>query len=94
MYRCKLARSHQTLLVIIDDLRLIGVPVSPPKTDPPLVVDADTVLTGSFSPKSLQSIAGWYAEIAETRRRVHDAELSEGNTLDILSQLPNRQPVE
>jgi len=44
--------------MIVHDLDVVGLTVFPPEADPPLVVDANAVLTRAISVKLLQTIAG------------------------------------
>jgi hypothetical protein len=43
--------------VVVDDLDILSIPLSPPKTDPPLIVDADAVLPRTIARQLLQAIA-------------------------------------
>jgi hypothetical protein len=45
--------------MVIDDLDVQGVTVTPPETDPPLLVDPDAVLALSIALQSLELIRGW-----------------------------------
>lgn len=49
MGRYSILRQHLYSLVIVDNLDFMGVAVVPPKNDPPLVVDTDTVLATKLS---------------------------------------------
>ncbi len=51
--------------VIIDDFHLVGVELSPSEARTPLVVDSNTVLSGSFSFENFQLIAGWREQILQ-----------------------------
>lgn len=51
--------------VIIDDFHLVGVGLSPSEAHTPLVVDSNTVLSGSFSFENFQLIAGWREQILQ-----------------------------
>jgi len=46
------------LSVIVDDLDVVRVSVSPPKADAPLIVDADAVLALSITAQCLEP-SGW-----------------------------------
>ncbi len=52
------------LLVIVDDLDVDCVAVIPTKTNAPLIVDPDRVLSGAISPQPLESKA-WRFEIVK-----------------------------
>jgi len=44
--------------MIIDDLYIEGISIPPRKTYPPLIIDANTPLTGTIASKRLQAVAG------------------------------------
>ncbi len=56
---------HEALLVVVDDLDVSGICARPAETDPPLIVDPDTVLPGAIAFELLQSVTGRHAEIVE-----------------------------
>jgi hypothetical protein len=82
------------LLVIVDDLHVVGVAVSPAKADPPSIIDANAVLPCSISSQALQPVAGRYAKILEARGGVQDAELPKTHSLHVFPEPPDRLPVE
>jgi hypothetical protein len=43
--------------VVVDDLDLLRARLGPDEADPPLVVDADAVLTGTISLERFQPVA-------------------------------------
>jgi hypothetical protein len=49
--------------VVVNDLNLLCTCVTPLETNPPLVVDADAVLTGARAFEPLQSVAGHRSQI-------------------------------
>jgi hypothetical protein len=49
--------------VVINDFNIVGTVVSPHKTDPPLVVDANAVLARSVTSQSLQAVARRNAQV-------------------------------
>ena len=75
--------------MIINNLDPEGVHVSPPKADPPLVIDANTVLAGAIALELLQTIAGRDAEIIELLGGVDDAELPEHEPVEIGGEAPD-----
>jgi hypothetical protein len=87
MYGLQLSSSHATpssnMLVIVNDLYLVGIAILPPKADAPLLVDANTVLAGAIAPELLQSIAGRHAEVVELLGRVHRHKLAQHRALEI-----------
>ena len=56
--------------MIVDYLDLPGVAITPDETDPPLLVDANAMLTKSVAAKGLQTVAGRDPRIIETASRV------------------------
>jgi hypothetical protein len=80
--------------VVVDDLDVVRVPRSPAETDPPLLVDADTVLAGSIALQLLQPVAGWDPQVVQHHRSVQHPEFPQRDSLNIGAQLPNRLPVE
>lgn len=51
--------------MIIYDLDIVRIAVTPNKADAPLIVDANAVLTRSIASKRLQTITGRRGEIAQ-----------------------------
>jgi hypothetical protein len=49
--------------MIIHDLDLVSVPPLPLKTDTPLVVDTNTILSLTLPGESLKTIARWNTQI-------------------------------
>src|SRR5580704_15736563 len=56
-------------LVIVDNLHVFGTRIGPPEHDPPLIIDADRVLTRQIALKSFKAVA---------RRRVQGLEKDGG----------------
>ena len=46
--------------MVIDNFDIFRTCIRPSKTNPPLIVYADTVLTGTIVLKRLKMIAGWH----------------------------------
>jgi hypothetical protein len=80
--------------VIVDDLDVVGIAFPPPEADPPLIVDPDTVLTGSIAAKTFETVAGWHAKIVQLLGGVQHPKLSQGHPLDTRSESPGGSPVE
>jgi len=51
------------LLMVIDDLHVISVRAAPNETDPPLVIDPDTMLAAPVTFQRFQAIAGWNEQV-------------------------------
>ena len=65
MNRIQFLRTHRSLsLLIVYDLNVVGIAISPSEADTPLVVDSDTILAGPIAPEFLQAIGWWYAKIS------------------------------
>jgi hypothetical protein len=69
--------SQPSLSVIIRDLDIAGIAISPDKTDPVLIIDANTVLAVTIAFQSLQTVARKRAQVAESLSRIQHAELLE-----------------
>src|SRR5205814_2352607 len=66
------------------------VSTSPSEADAPLIVDADTVLTGTRSFELLESIAGRYPEVFQALRGIYKDELSQHDALEIRPKATRR----
>jgi hypothetical protein len=64
-------------LVVVHDLDVVGSRGCPHKTDPILIVDADTVLASTIPRQSFQSVAWRHAQIFERRRRIQLIEFAD-----------------
>jgi hypothetical protein len=73
--------------VVIDNFDIVGTSVIPEETDAPLVVDADTVLTGAIALKQFETITGWHAEIFDATALVDHAKFSQCDILYVGRQL-------
>jgi hypothetical protein len=56
--------------MIVSDLDVVSVVLSPDKTNPVLVINSDAVLSATASPQFLQAVAGREPQIIEHKRRV------------------------
>jgi hypothetical protein len=68
--------------VVIHDFNFTGLPFAPRKTNPPLVIDADAVLTLSIAFKAFQAISWQRRERSEIRRGVEHIEFAKGQALN------------
>lgn len=80
--------------MVIDNLHAVCIPTFPAKTDSPLVVDANAVLSRSFSCQLLEPVCGRHAQVVERSCRVDLHKLTQRNPVDGLRQLPDWLPVE
>lgn len=81
-------------LVVVDDLDVIRVSSPPSKTDSPLSVDANAVLSSTITFQLFESVRRRNAKVVECRRRVQHSELSEGNALHLRTQSLDRLSME
>jgi len=68
--------------VVIDDLNVVGISPAPAETDPPLLVDSDTVLPISVTPELLNSVARRDPKIVEDRGCIEHPEYPKGGPLN------------
>jgi hypothetical protein len=80
--------------VVVNDLDIVGVAVSPPEADAPLIVDADAVLAGSIAPQLLQPITRRHPEILEALGGIELGELAQHDPVDDRRKPPARRPRE
>lgn len=81
--------------MVIHDLNVVGISVAPDKTDAPLIVDADAVLSLSVSVKSFETIARRGCQVAQFRGNIQLAEFPLRHSLDAakpLDPLPGMKP--
>ena len=74
-------------LVIIDDFDVPCFTLAPSKTYPPLIVDADAVLSDAFAFQRLQAIRRWDTQIVEALCGTEHPQLPPGHSLYL-----DRQP--
>jgi hypothetical protein len=68
--------------MIIDDLNIKCVRITPDKTDPPFIIDADAVLAPPVGRKGLQAVSRWRRKIAKFRRAVQLAQFPAGDAFE------------
>ena len=73
----------------IDNLDVPRLVVAPNKTDPPLVVGADAMLTLPVTVQRFQAIAGRHSKIVQQCGRFDRQQLSASPPLDLLRQVAN-----
>ncbi len=73
--------------MIVDNLDVEGVTIAPDKTDPPLVVDANTVLARTIAGQTFQAIARRNVQIVQSGRAVKHSQLASGDSLNLSRQL-------
>jgi hypothetical protein len=57
--------------------------ISPKKTNPPLVVDTDTMFPFAITPQCLKPIRGWESEILQPDSRINRVQLHECPLLNL-----------
>ena len=87
VYGIQLSSGHATpssdTLVIVGDLNFVRIPILPAKADAPLLIHANTVLTGSITPKLLQSIPWRDAKVGELLGRVYSHQFAQHGALEV-----------
>src|SRR5262245_44513015 len=80
--------------MIIGDFDLVGAISHPHKTNPPLIVEPDTMLSGSISFQLLQSVSGRCQQVFEIGGAVEHSQLSFGhfpNARELFDSLSRKQ---
>jgi hypothetical protein len=68
--------------MIIHNLHVKRIGPSPAETDPPLIINADAVLSLPFSLESLQAVSGRGSKVAQLHTAVQLAQFSAGLPLE------------
>jgi hypothetical protein len=82
--------------MIIHDLNVIGVPVSPNKADTPLIVDPNAVLPFPVSVECFEAVPRRRRQVAQLSRNIQLAKFSLGHSLNAaksLHPLPGMEPL-
>jgi hypothetical protein len=74
--------------VIVHELDLVGIPISPHKADPPLVVDSNTVLTTPVATQRFQPIRRRYPQIIQAIGGIQHDEFAQCRTMKVRRELP------
>jgi len=61
--------------MVVSDLSVVGVSVSPAEAHAPLIIDADAVMPLAIPGQLFQPVAGRNPQILERLRRIEDSEL-------------------
>jgi hypothetical protein len=80
--------------VIVDDFNGVRPGLRPAKANPPLVVDADTVLPLAVAFQGFKVIAGRDAQVFEASGGMHLVELARSQQGDLLRDAPDEPAVE
>jgi hypothetical protein len=82
------------LLVVIDDLDVIGVPVLPAEADAPLIVDANTVLARAVALELFKSVAGRNTQVLELLGGIDETNLTEHEPEQVGGEPPDTLSLE
>lgn len=69
--------------MIIDNFHIFGAGIGPPKTDPPLIIDADAVLARTLAAQRLKAIARRHSQIIESGRDFQWSQFAPRHSCDI-----------
>ena len=69
--------------MIVNNLDLVRIAILPTKADPPLPIDANTVLSSPIAFESLEAIARRRSEIVKGLGGIHHDELSQHRALQV-----------
>ena len=78
---------HDIHLVVIDNLDINRIPILPPETDSPLIIDPNAILTAPLSRELLQAIRRWAPQISKCFRRIQNQESSQSHALNSVESL-------
>ena len=76
--------------MVIDDLHILDLVIAPYEADPPLVIDADAVLSGPRAAQGFEAVAWRDAEITQMLRRIERLELRSSAALNLVRQTSDR----
>ena len=80
--------------MIIHYLDVVGISTLPFKTDAPLVVDANAILTLSIARQFLEAVGRRYAQILQDLGCIQDFKSPSGNPLDVLREFARELTIE
>lgn len=80
--------------MVIGDLYLLGGAIVPDKTDPPLIVDPDAVLSFAVALERFEAVAGRRPQIQKPGCRVEHIELAQRHRPDALELGDGLAPVQ
>jgi hypothetical protein len=73
--------------VVVRDFDIVGIPIFPPKTNSPSVIDRNAILAFSISYQSMQSISQRHGKVKKARGGVQYQQPAAGRSLDVRGQL-------
>ena len=80
--------------MVVNNFHFKDIPLFPAKTNPPLLIDSDTVLAFTIPFQSFQAVGRGSFQIIKNAGPVEHPELSKCHPLDPLRQLEGRLSVE
>ena len=69
--------------MVIDDLDVKGMTITPLETDSPLLVDSNAVLALSITLQSLELIRAWNRKVSQVSSRIQLLQLHQGPLLNV-----------
>jgi hypothetical protein len=82
----------QVTSVIVYELDGMGISIGPPEADAPLIVDPDTILTGTVALELLQPVAGRHLQVLQRLRSIDSYQLPQHGTLECRRVAPHALP--
>ena len=79
--------------MIVNNLHVVRLPVFPSEANAPLLVDADAVLAFTVPRQRFKAIGGGNPKVPQVGCRVNHDQLSQGDSLDVVRQLPRKAPM-
>jgi hypothetical protein len=80
--------------MVVADLNVVRVAVTPPETDAPLIVDSDAVLPSTVASEPLETVSRWYTKVFQRLRGIQNQQLPVGSSLYVRWQPPTPLPLE
>jgi len=77
-------------LVVIHYFNVPCFAFAPPEADPPLIVNADTMLTASITVQGFKAVAWWDPKVVKLLCCVDGKKFGSGAALDLVGNTPNR----
>ena len=74
--------------MVIHELDVV-CPVSPPKADSPLVVDANTVLTGAIAFELFQAVAGRDLQVRQIFGSINETQFAQHESVELGREAPH-----
>lgn len=80
--------------MIINNLNIVSVVILPFKTNPPLIVDTDAVLSGALADKFFKPVCGWNSQIVYCSSVIQHSQLPKRGLLNISRQFTRANKIE